>query len=289
MADLENLAFQNEDGTTHTPPEPLEPITIQDELKEGEVLVDNIQYPSSFTPHLERPKRQKRQVYKRERPPLLSPREKRDLLDQRRENLTASKHSTKTMPVHLPLDMYERLVKMAENEAMTGSFKHSFNYFVAWCVFAGLKYYETYGLTHNNPDKINFKKSRETSGGPVTPTLGTGESDETSFIQYEDDTRRMPDLGAPRDMAEALQKSVMPVAPIHPILGRMRPPNPLRVPGDTEMSPAPTQEDLDREAMYWRQHAEREPTPAILKGEPAFDREAIRESVRSFLPASADR
>jgi hypothetical protein len=148
---------------------------------------------------------------------------------------------------------------MAESESMAGSLKHSFPYFLAWCILVGLKYYETYGLTHNNPDKIVFEELEQRN-------------------KFIDATQRMPELGHPENMRRALEESVRPVAPIHPILGRMNT-YPSKVEGGEQMVPQAS--SVEEDYSY-----EEEERPGILAGRPAFDRRALHESVRNLLPAS---
>jgi len=265
---LSNLAFT--DTEPKPPKEPKfgnsydEPLP---QLKEGEAYTVK-GYPSEFTPHKERKLR--RPNNPRKKPPLLSPEEQQDLIRQRKRNLyTRNRTTTHGLRLQIAAEDYNRLIDMAEKEAMGGALGHAFTYFVAWCLKVGLRYYEDVGLTHINPDKITF-------------------IDETP----EED--RIHPLRPADEMRTALERSTTPNMSIHPILGRTVKQHQTALSSEygNLMSPDPRTEDLQIEARYLRAHRERASTehvPDILEGRPAFDTTEMRRAVSAMLPATLEQ
>jgi hypothetical protein len=184
------------------------------------------------------------------------------MLAQRRANLGNKPLATQSIKISIGAADYSRLLAMAEKEQMAGALAQNFTFYIAWCMKIGLRYYETAGFTHMNPDRIVF--SEEDREKPLAP---------------------------PAQMRLALERSVTPVAPVHPILGRGAQPYPTSLEesyGDM-MSPNPTIADMNLEYKYLQAHRDKmryEHAPAILQGRPAFDASILRSSMRALLPAS---
>ncbi len=205
----------------------------------------------------------------------LSPEAQLAALDARRQSLGSNKN-TKRIDISLPATDYARILDMAEAEYVGGSMSNSFTYFVAWCLKVGIKYYEEFGLTHNNPDKITFNPEEydapSTFSRDRVSHRGGSNRDLSSYMRGE-------------GPSQTTRLDTIPQ--IHPILGR-RPPKRYidTVEGGEDMSPPSRPEDLELEKEYLDIESD-DHEPAILEGENAFDRAAMRDAVKAFLPASA--